>query len=267
MDKFVVVQDNGLMQFVAGERKPWQIWRKKLLLSPFKAASLDVHESKSIRDKAYDIFRDKIVLTVNYNHDYPSGLAEDGVPLASYKYFVVVGRSKYLHKTIYYTCDQEYFSKKRKRRMFKPVFDKDINKAEFIKSEKYAKEIVTRCRQCGIKMVTYMEVYIYKPNDLLDKNIIVVLRHKENKKMRPQFLRSFDKHDGHFTKTSRYDYAARFTYDEYLDFYEQFEALHKQYLLLPKKIGNGIVWSRKAADVDGRESIQGTVRLKTIHKK
>lgn len=266
MDKFVVVQDNGLMQFVAGERKPWQLWKKPILLSPFNAATFDLHKSNEMRDKTQDMFKDHIVLSVNYNISQ-LGLVSDGGHLGQYKYFVVAGRSKYLHKTIYYTYDQEYFSKKRKRRMFKPVFDKDINKAEFIKSEKYAKEIVTRCRQCGIEMVTYMEVYIHKPNDLLDKNIIVVLRHKENKKMRPQFLRSFDKHDGHFTKTSRYDYAARFIYDEYLDFYEQFEALHKQYLLLPKKIGNGIVWSKKAADVDGRESIQGTVRLKTKHKK
>lgn len=266
MDKFVVVQDNGLMQFVAGERKPWQLWKKPILLSPFNAATFDLHKSNEMRDKTQDMFKDHIVLSVNYNISQ-LGLVSDGEHLGQYKYFVVAGRSKYLHKTIYYTYDQEYFSKKRKRRMFKPVFDKDINKAEFIKSEKYAKEIVTRCRQCGIKMVTYMEVYIHKPNELLDKNIIVVLRHKENKKMRPQFLRSFDKRDGHFTKTSRYDYAARFTYDEYLDFYEQFEALHKQYLLLPKKIGNGIVWSRKAEDVDGLESIQGTLRLKTEHKK
>lgn len=261
MEKIIVVQKNGLMQFVTGERKPWQIWKKPLLLSPFNAATFDLHKSNEMRDKAQDIFKDHIVLTVNYNHDYPSGLAGDGVPLASYKYFVVVGRSKYLHKTIYYTYDQEYFSKKRKRRMFKPVFDKDINKAEFIKSRKYAEEIETRCRQTGKEMVAVREVYVYEKNILLGKNIIVVLKHRENKKMKPQFMRAYDKATGDFTKTSRYEQAERFTYDEYLDLYEQFHALHKDYMMLPK-FDRRELWSFKAKDVDGQEQVEVTLRLR-----
>lgn len=106
-----------------------------------------------------------------------------------------------------------------------------------------------------------MEVYVYRANELLEKNIVVALRHKENKEMKPQFLRSNAKLIGKFTKTNRLDQALRLTYDEYLDIYEQFQALHKQYMVLPKIIRKGEYWSGKAKDVDGRESVQGTLKL------
>lgn len=257
MDKYVVVQDNGLMQFVAGERKPWQLWKKPLLLSPFNAATFDLHKSNEMRDKTQDMFKDHIVLSVNCE----LGLVSDGGHLRQYKYFVVAGRSKCLHKTEYYSYDREEYNKKLKRRMAKPIFVGNINKAEFIKSRKYAEEIETRCRQTGKEMVTVREVYVYEENILLGKNIIVVLKHRENKKMKPQFMRAYDKTTGGFTKTSRYEQAERFTYDEYLDLYEQFHALHKDYMMLPK-FDRRKLWSFKAKDVDGQEQVEVTLRLK-----
>lgn len=180
-----------------------------------------------------------------------------------YKYYVVIRATKYLRRTRYYSYDKEYYSKKFHRRVSKPVFDKDINKAEFIKSKKYADEVATRCRQTGREMVAVREVYVYRENELLQKNIVVVLRHKENEKVKPQFIRTYNKADGGFTKTSRYDQAIHFTYDEYLDLYEQFQALHKDYFVLPKIIDDGNPWSGKAKDVDGREQVEGTLRLRS----
>lgn len=261
MDKYVVVQDNGLMQFVAGERKPWQIWKKPIMLSPFNAATFDLHKSNEMRDKTQDMFKDHIVLSVNYDISQ-LGLVSDGGHLGQYKYFVVAGRSKYLHKTEYYSYDREYYNKKLKRRMAKPIFVGNINKAEFIKSRKYAEEIETRCRQTGKEMVAVREVYVYEENILLGKNIIVVLKHRENKKMKPQFMRTYDKTTGDFTKTSRYEQAERFTYDEYLDLYEQFHALHKDYMMLPK-FDRRELWSFKAKDVDGQEQVEVTLRLRS----
>lgn len=73
---------------------------------------------------------------------------------------------------------------------------------------------------------------------------------------------SYNKKDGGFTKTSRYDQALHFTYDEYLDLYDEFQALHKEYMVLPKITNSGKPWSGKAKDVDGQESVEGTLRLK-----
>ena len=254
-EKIIVVQKNGLMQFVTGERKSWQMWKKPILLSPFNAKTFALIDALYLKDRAEDVFHENFVFTLY------DGLLSDGTYMSRYKYYVVASESKFRHKAKYYAYDKEYFSKKLGRRISEPVFDFDINNAEFIKSKKYADELVNRCRQLGSEKTAVMEVYVYRANELLEKNIVVALRHKENKEMKPQFLRSNAKLVGKFTKTNRLDQALRLTYDEYLDIYEQFQALHKQYMVLPKIIRKGEYWSGKAKDIDGRESVQGTLKL------
>lgn len=268
MDKFVVVQDNGLMQFVAGERKPWQLWKKPILLSPFNAATFDLHKSNEMRDKTQDIFKDYIVLSVNYDISQ-LGLVSDGGHLGQYKYFVVAGRSKYLHKTEYYSYDKEYYNKKLKRRMAKPVFDKDINEACFIKSYTIAEKVLNRCRQTGREMVMIKEVYVYRENELLENNIILVLRPREekgDKKDKPLFLRSWDlKHDKLYM-TSNFRHAERYTFDEYLKVYDELHALHKGFLVLPK-IVDDTTSKVNPKSVDGRERVEVTMKLRNKKEK
>lgn len=264
MAQVVIAQKNGLMQFVKRyKRRKFNLWRKFARFTPwfdearecFQAEAQDLQryleETKSMRSYTAD------VMLGGFSPDW-----DKDVDLPLYRYYIVVRATKYLHRTRYYSYEHEFFSKKFHRRMSKPVFVGDINKAEFIKSRKYADEVATRCRQTGTEMVAVREVYVYRPNELLQKNIVVVLRHKENKQMKPQFLRTYDRKDGGFTKTSRYDQALHFTYDEYLDLYDEFQALHKEYMVLPKITNNGKPWSGKAKDVDGQESVEGTLRLR-----
>lgn len=265
MAQVVIVQKNGLMQFVKKYRyRDFYLWRKFAQFSPWENEAININIwSDAVRVQEY--------LEKKWNKNaHTIGVVQNGLPpywgkdidISLYKYYIVIRATKYLHRTRYYSYDKEYYSKKFRRRMSKPVFAKDINKAEFIKSRKYADEVATRCRQTGSEMVAVREVYVYRENELLQKNIVMVLRHKENEKMKPQFLRTHDKADGGFTKTSRYDQALHFTYDEYLDLYEQFQALHKDYFVLPKIIDDGKPWSGKAKDVDGREQVEGTLRLR-----
>lgn len=260
MAQVVIAQKNGLMQFVKSWGPPsYMFWRKYYTPTPWKneAMNLETLESAGLstslklRLNTHDVFIEDLSFGRNNEID-----------LSLYKYFVVIRATKYLHRTRYYSYEHEYYSRKFHRRMSKPVFVSDINKAEFIKSRKYADEVATRCRQTGTEMVAVREVYVYRPNELLQKNIIVVLRHKEKKQMKPQFLRTYDRKDGGFTKTSRYDQALHFTYDEYLDLYDEFQALHKEYMVLPKITNSGKPWSGKAKDVDGQESVEGTLRLR-----
>lgn len=264
MAQVVIAQKNGLMQFVKRyKRRKFNLWRKFAHFTPwfdearecFQAEAQDLQryleETKSMRSYTAD------VMLGGFSPDW-----DKDVDLPLYRYYIVVRATKYLHRTRYYSYEHEFFSKKFHRRMSKPVFVGDINKAEFIKSRKYADEVATRCRQTGTEMVAVREVYVYRPNELLQKNIVVVLRHKENEKIKPQFIRTYDRKDGGFTKTSRYDQALHFTYDEYLDLYDEFQALHKDYMVLPKITNSGKPWSGKAKDVDGQESVEGTLRLR-----
>ena len=265
MDKYVVVQDNGLMQFVTGERKPWQLWKKPLLLSPFNAAIFDLHKSNEMRDKTQDMFKDHIVLSVNYDISQ-LGLVSDGGHLGQYKYFVVAGRSKYLHKTEYYSYDKEYYNKKLKRRMAKPVFDKDINEACFIKSYTIAEKVLNRCRHTGREMVTIKEVYVYRENELLNKNIVLVLKNRDIEKEKPSFLRYWDLDKDKLLKTSNFKQAERYTFDEYLSVYDELHALHKEYFVLPKVISDTTV-SVNPKKVDGRERVEVTMKLRNRKEK
>lgn len=246
--------------------KWWQFWKRHFYLTPNEVEWITVPEY------AQEPTPEEVLRA--YPQLLHKSLTDEGVIvetrdlLSDFKYYVVVSCGKYSnkimgfnpHKAQYYSFDREYYNEKFHRRMSKPVFASDINKAEFIKSRKYADEVATRCRQTGSEMVAVREVYVYRENELLKRNIVVVLRHKENEKMKPQFIRTYDKADGGFNKTSRYDQALHFTYDEYLGLYEQLHALHKEYIVLPKIVldGEKIV----AKDVDGRDKVEMTLRLK-----
>lgn len=255
MTKLVIIQPNGLMRFAHHFEPKWKFWKKRLALTTnFKSALWCCEDSKPLAEKCYPDCEVKPV-------DERYLTFEDNTPIANYKYYIVVCAKGFNHKTRYYDFDKEFYSSKLHRRISKPHFCKDINKAEFIKSRKYADEVATRCRQENNKFVAVREVYVYRENELLRRNIVVVLRHKENKNVKPSFLRSYDTDKGDFTKTSRYDQAARYTYDEFLDMYDNLHAVHKEYMILPK-ITDNVVGAIKAKDVDGKEMVEGTLRLK-----
>lgn len=256
MAKLVIIQPNGLMRFAHHFEPKWKFWKKRLALTTQMFTARDYGSVfEDVRTLGEDSYPDDIVLSFNDN------LLEDGTLIGNYKYYVVVCAQGLFHKTRYYDNDTEIYNHKLHRRISKPHFCKDINKAEFIKSRKYADEAATRCRQENNKFVAVREVYVYRENELLRRNIVVVLRHKENKNVKPSFLRSYDTDKGDFTKTSRYDQAARYTYDEFLDLYDNLHAVHKEYMILPK-ITDNVVGAIKAKDVDGKEMVEGTLRLK-----
>lgn len=251
MAKLVIIQPNGLMRFVRHLEKPWFFWRKRLALTPHEGDAMALSE---------DVFSNIVRIgTKCYHRARFEQMEEDD--LALYTYYVVVCGKGFNHKLRYYDYDIESFDKRLKRRISKPHFCKDINKAEFIKSRKYADEVATRCRQEGGKFVAVREVYVYRENELLRRNIVVVLRHKKNKNIKPSFLFSYDMDKGNFIKASRYDEAARYTYDEFLDLYDNLHAVHKEYMILPK-ITDNVVGAIKAKDVDGKEMVEGTLRLR-----
>lgn len=105
MEKIIVVQENGLMQFVTGERKPWQIWKKPILLSPFNAKSFALIDSLYLKGRAENVFHENFVFLLT------NGVLPDGTYMSRYKYYVVASESKFRHKAKYYAYDKEYFSK------------------------------------------------------------------------------------------------------------------------------------------------------------
>lgn len=281
MAKLVVIQSNGLMMFAHHFEPKWKFWKKRLQLTTQRQNAMEISftspddfsDPYSIAKKCYPK-ADKI--------SYLEGMElMDCTDITNMKYWVILkGKSRHsllarlviafvnmflptrrkLNADEWYDFDKEFYSSKLHRRISKPHFCKDINKAEFIKSRQYADEVATRCRQENNKLVAVREVYVYRENELLRRNIVVVLRHKVNKKMKPQFIRTYNMGNGEFTKTSNFTQAARYTYEDFLELYDNCHALHKEYMVLPKILNNDI--PIKASDVTGKEMVGGTMRLR-----
>lgn len=259
-DYFYVCPD-GLIMFAHSYRpKWWEFWKRHFYLTPNEYEYITVPEY-GIGPQPEEVLK-----------AYPKlkkHLFRTPLQLSGYMYYVVVSCGKFCPKIMgydprhvkYYSYEHENYSIKNKYHCLysTPVFVKDVHKAEFIKSRKYADVVAARCRQAGIEGATVREIYIYRSNSLLYANIVVVLSHKKDKNCKPEFLRKYDG-SCKIQKTSELGLAKRFTYDEYLNLYEQLKLSNKEYMILPKILNND-GWSGKPEDVDGKESIKLTYRL------
>lgn len=257
MAKLVIIQPNGLMRFAHHFEPKWKFWKKRLALTTQMFTARDYGTVfEDVRTLGEDSYPNDIVLSIN------DGLLEDGTLLGYYKYWVVFCRKGLNHKPRYYDNDTERYSRKLHRLISKPHFCKDINKAEFIKSPRYASEVIMRCRQAGNKYVGVREVYVYRENELLKHNIVVVLRDKENKKARARFIRDYDlgaTGEYKIPMTDTFKNAKRYTYDKFLTLYDDIHAKHKNLMVFPK------IWTGGreplAKEVDGRETVMMTMKL------
>lgn len=255
MAKLVLIQKNNLILFAHHLEAPWKFWKKRLQLTTQRQGAMDadVWDIIPIAEKDYP---DASALPLR------DGVLGNGYDFNRYQYWVVAsgnGRNKRLR---YYDYDTDRYSKKNHGSVFKPHFCKDINKAEFMKSRTYADEVAARCRQDGNAFVTVKEVYVYQVNELLEKNIVVVLRDKEDKRKRARFIREYDFNattEYKIPMTDKFVNAKRFSFDEFRALYDDIHAKHKNYGVLPKicKYGEEPL----AKDVNGAESIEITLKL------
>lgn len=252
MAKLVIIQKNKLILFALHLEAPWKFWKKRLQLTTQRQDAMEIGNSSilDLGELAVRCYRYRKIVSMS---------DED---LDLYKYWVVAsstGRNKRLR---YYDYDTDRYSKENHGRIFKPHFCKDINKAEYMKSRTYADEVAARCRQDGNAFVTVKEVYVYQENELLKKNIVVVLRDKEDKRKRARFIREYDFNattEYKIPMTDKFANAKRFTFDEFRALYDDIHAKHKNYGILPKicKYGEEPL----AKDVNGAESIEITLKL------
>ena len=261
MEKIAIKGEDGVIRFVEGVRKI--LWFKKIkyttIIENAKCyASPDESEMSEVCDYLREKYgKGKIDFVDADGHFF------DGSDASGKSFYVIARCSPILKRLSYY--DWEMTRKKHGKRVSEFYYRRNIAKALFFKSGRFAEEVLSRLRASGEKYVSIHRVYLTRVNECAQDNIIVAVRDSTAKRRTAKFIKEFSYVDGNglqLAYTLSADKAYRFSFAEYCDIFKVAHAYNKGLKLFPYFIAEAGAKLPKASEVTGRVAIETAFKLK-----
>lgn len=266
MEKIAVKGRDGVIRFVEDVRK--FLWFKRIKYTTIIENAKDyASQGESEMGELCDYLREK------YGGDKidfvdENGRFFDGSDVDERAFYVIARCSPILKRLSYY--DFELTEKKHNVRISEFHYQKNVAKALFFKSKRFAEEVLVRLRTSGEEYVGIHCVYLTRINECAQENIIVVVKDSNAKRKTARFIKEYSLVAGNglqLTYTLAADKAYRFSFAEYCDAFDIAHAYNKGLKLFPYFIAEAGAKLPKASEVTGRVAIETAFKLNTNAEK